>query len=166
MDEPSRYHETPLHASRKFHRTTPHLLPKAQVSEEFFGAGNRFGAGNTVIASLIDDDVERLLEGVEIHFLTHKPYVGLSFLEFFIDIVAENLHRTTGFIHEGRCDADDGRFSSAIRSQKREEIADGYGKRHAFQSDSPRFVNFLEVFYFERRRHTRLVQFRIILRVM
>src|SRR3989344_1717109 len=151
VDKRADYHEAALHAAGERHRVLLHFFTQTQIGKELLRPRYCDRAGNAVVARLIDDDVEGLLERIEIDFLTDEPYLHFGELRLLVNVMTEDRNRATRFVYEPCGDADDGRLARAVGSQKREEIALWYLKRHAFERDGTGSVSLFEVCYLKCR---------------
>ncbi|MBV6418439.1 MAG: hypothetical protein CMLOHMNK_03283 [Steroidobacteraceae bacterium] len=98
-------------------------VPERELAQVELGALFRDPALDAVEARLVDDDLERRLPHVEVHFLRHDPDAGLGGLELDVDVVAEDREPATRLVDERGRDADQRGLAGAVRAEQREEIA-------------------------------------------
>ena len=110
---------------------------------------------NSIVSGLVQQDLPRSFEDVEIELLWYDAEKGLRPGEIVFDIDAKDPNRTGGLVDKRTNDPDGGRFASAVRSKQRKEITLSYTEINPAEGSDPVVVGFPEIEDFESRCHSK-----------
>ena len=105
-------------------------------------------------SSLIGQDVFYFFKDVEIEFLRHNAQKLLGSRKIRVNVDPMHLHPAAGFGHQGRYDADGGRFACPIRSEQRKKITPRHLKINAVERNKTVFIGLAQSFNLEGRCHS------------
>jgi hypothetical protein len=107
-------HQPPLHSAGQRTRRLVRPLPEVELPQVLLGAQQGRVARDAVITRLIDDDLERLLELVEIEFLRDQPDMGHRARTVLPNAGAEHTRLAARGRDQRGNDADQRRFAGAV----------------------------------------------------
>src|SRR5690606_9816855 len=113
-------------------------------------ARDRFGARDTVEAGVVDQDVERLLEHVEVDFLRHQAEQAHGPVALGVQVDVEHADLARGLVDQGRDDADQGRLAGAVGAEQGVEVPRRDLQRNALERFHAVSVDLAEVTYRQR----------------
>ncbi|AZD59734.1 hypothetical protein C4K18_1750 [Pseudomonas chlororaphis subsp. aurantiaca] len=118
-------HQPALHAAGQRARRHIALVPQPELGQVLLGPllGNL--GRDAVVTGLGHDDVEGLLELVEVELLRHHADATLERGGLTVQVMAEDIHRAAGLVHQGREDADGGGFAGTVGAEQGEEVTFG-----------------------------------------
>src|SRR3989344_2458196 len=109
-------HKAALHAAGELHRSAVHLVAQSEVVQKFLCTRDCHMAGNAVVAGLIGDNINGLLERIEIDFLPDKSDECLRHFRLFVYIVTEDFDRAARLVDKSCGNAD---YRRSLRSRYR-----------------------------------------------
>ncbi len=145
-------HQAPLHAAGQRAAHHLRLLPQLGALEFLFRPHQRLGARHPVEAGVVDQDVDRLLEHVEVDFLRHQADQAQGVVAVARQVDAEHLDLAAALVHQRTDDADQGRLAGAVGAEQGEEITGRDLQRHALQGLHAVVVDLAEIGNGERGR--------------
>src|SRR3546814_4458348 len=87
-----------------------------------FRAHQRSRTGDAIEAGVVDQDVERLLEHVEVQLLRHQADQAHRLVAAGMQVDAEHPHLARGLVHQRGDDADQGRLAGAVGAEQGVEL--------------------------------------------
>ena len=84
MHQGTSNHQTAFHPARQHPRTNIAFFPQIRLLQVFFAALDGFVAGDTIIPSLIDNDLLDRFKGIEIEFLGNQTNLLFDLDQFFV----------------------------------------------------------------------------------
>ncbi len=126
-------HQPPFHAAGQRAAHHLRLLPQVRALELDLGQRLGFLARHAVEAGVVDQDVERLLEQVEIDFLRHQADQAHRRAALAHQVGAEHFDLAFAEVDQGGNDADQGGLAGAIGAEQGEEIAWLHFQRDALE---------------------------------
>ncbi|MNF80492.1 hypothetical protein D3C84_627370 [compost metagenome] len=118
-------HQATLHAARQRARRHITLVPQTELGQVLLGTFLGNPGRNAVVTRLGHHDVEGLFELVEVEFLWHHPDAALERGRVAVQVVAKDIHRAAGLVHQGRKNADGRGFAGAIGAEQGEKVTFG-----------------------------------------
>ncbi|MNN54343.1 hypothetical protein D3C81_1691560 [compost metagenome] len=125
VDQGAGDHQPALHAAGQRTRRYIALVPQTELGQVLLGTLPGHFGRDAVVTGLGHDDVEGLFELVEVEFLRHHADAALERGGLAIEVVTEDVHAATGFVDQGREDADGGGLAGAIGAEQGEEVTFG-----------------------------------------
>ncbi len=122
VDQRTGDHQATLHATGQRTRRHIALVPQAKLGQVLLGAFLGNFRRDAVVTSLGHDDVEGLFELVEVELLGYDADAALKRRRVLVQVVAEDIHRAAGLVHQGRKNADGRGFAGAVGAEQGEEV--------------------------------------------
>ncbi|MNR22869.1 hypothetical protein D3C85_1398490 [compost metagenome] len=94
-------HQATLHAARQRARRHITLVPQTELGQVLLGTFLGNLGRNAVVTRLGHHDIEGFFELVEVEFLWHHPDAALERGRIAVQVVAKDIHRAAGLVHQG-----------------------------------------------------------------
>ena len=98
------------------------LVPKAELTKIFLGALNGDIARNTKIASLINQNINRLFKLIKIKFLGHHTHILFGQTKILINIMSKDFDRTSGLAHQRTDNTNGSGLARTIGAQQSKKV--------------------------------------------
>jgi len=80
---------------------------------------------DAVVTRLGHNDIKRLFKLVEVELLRHHANRAFKRGRITIKVMAKDIHRTAGFVYQGRENADGGGFAGTVRPEQGKKVTFG-----------------------------------------
>ncbi|STQ58450.1 Uncharacterised protein [Pseudescherichia vulneris] len=119
-------HQAAFHPAGEHPRLFVAFFPQIELLKVLFATDQRFLALYAIVARLVDNNLLYRLKRVEVELLRHQAKLTFSVYHVLLQVVAKDAYPPRGFIYQRTDDADSGRFTRTVGSQKRVEVTRFY----------------------------------------